>query len=349
VLLEKDETLAVCGGYPVPAVLGAEDMAAALLTWKGCAAPNRESHGSAEAWMFLTLRTGRSAVGVLGIKELDETRPAGADQNYLREALADQTALAVERVHLVEEIDRGRRSKEMERLRAALLNSVSHDLGTPLAIIRASAELLRDGPRAEDDGAGALADIINECDRLDRFINGLLDMTKLQSGAIAPNFGVHDVRDVIEVALQLAKNRLLHHRTELHLDPHPTPVYVDPVLLERALVNVLDNATKYAPTGTTIVIQSSSESDAVYLRVLDRGKGIPNASLDRIFEKFYRVEKTEAPAGTGLGLAIARGFVEAVQGTISAANRSDGAGAVFTISLPRPKKEGVVSRGDWRA
>jgi two-component system, OmpR family, sensor histidine kinase KdpD len=309
-------------------------MTAASLSWDGRAEVKPRADNSRTNWIFLPLRTGRRTTGLLGFTR-EEAMPRAGDRRHLLEAIADQTALAIERVHLVAELERAKRTDDMERLRSALLNSVSHDLGTPLAIIRGSAESLRDRHLQGESGVSLVGDIIDECDTLNRFIGSLLDMTKLDSGAIVPKFGLNDVRDIVAFALQLSKNALTNHRVELQLDLRPMLVYVDPVLLERALANLLDNAAKYAPQGTTIGIQSAREGDRVCLRIFDQGKGIPPADFERIFDKFCRLESGErAPAGSGLGLAIARGFVEAVGGTITAANRHDGVGAVFTITLP---------------
>jgi two-component system, OmpR family, sensor histidine kinase KdpD len=225
----------------------------------------------------------------------------------------------------------------MDRLRSALLNSISHDLRTPLTVIRASAEALRNrgGAESANGKADLIENIVEESERLNRFIANLLDMTKLESGAIRPSLALHHPRDVVDVALGLAKRVLVRHRVKVELDADLPLVSVDALLLEQAIFNVLDNAAKYAPADTTILIQGALEGKTIYLRISDEGSGIPPAELEHIFEKFYRLQKGDlGPAGTGLGLAIARGFVEALQGKITATNRDDRPGAVFTIALP---------------
>jgi two-component system sensor histidine kinase KdpD len=251
----------------------------------------------------------------------------------------DQAALAIERVRLVEDLERAKRTVETDRLRSALLTSISHDLKTPLAAILGSAGTLRSLSNVLDEHAKAdlVATIIDESERLNRFIANLLDMTKLESGAVVPNSALHDLGEVVGSALERASKILAQHRVEVELAKDLPMVEIDPVLFEQVLFNVLDNAAKYAPPGTTIRIQSWREPDFVGLQVLDEGDGIPAGDLEHIFDKFYRARKIDhVRAGTGLGLAISRGFVEAMHGTISGANRTDRTGAAFTIRLPIP-------------
>src|SRR5262249_23684323 len=177
--------------------------------------------------------------------------------------------------------------------------------------------------------------IIGEAERLNRFIANLLDMTKLESGAVVPNASLHDLSEIVGSALKRASKILAQHHTDVELAKDLPMVQIDPVLFEQLLFNLLDNAAKYAPAGTTIRIQSWRDRDTVGLQVLDEGEGIPPADLEKIFDKFYRAQKTDhVRAGTGLGLAISRGFIEAMHGTITAANRTDRSGAGFTITLP---------------
>jgi two-component system sensor histidine kinase KdpD len=283
------------------------------------------------------MHTGRGCIGVMGI---DSDKPGPLltpDQRRLLDALRDQGALAIERVKLVEEMDRVERVAETERLRSALLTSISHDLKTPLAAVLGAAGTLREfGLKLGDaEKADLLTTIIDESERLNRFIANLLDMTKLESGAVAPNLAPHDVGEIVGSALERAKKILTRDRVEVAIPSDLPMVAVDPVLFEQVLFNLLDNAAKYAPAGTTVRIQGWAERDAVKLEVLDQGDGIPPDDLERIFDKFHRVQKGDrVRAGTGLGLSISRGFVEAMHGTIAAANRADRSGAVFTIALP---------------
>ena len=182
-----------------------------------------------------------------------------------------------------------------------------------------------------------MATIVDESERLNRFIANLLDMTKLESGAIVPNMAAHDLAEIVGSALRRANKILAQHHVELELATDLPMIELDAVLFEQVLFNILDNAAKYAPIGTTIRIRSWQDMDSVCLQILDEGEGVPSTDLERIFDKFYRVKKRDQVlAGTGLGLGISRGFVEAMNGTITAANRTDRTGAVFTIRLPVP-------------
>jgi len=340
-LLPEGETITVKTGYPPEDILDDADIAAAKWAWENNRAAGRGSDTLPGARrLFLPMHTGRGAIGVMGI-DSDKPGPLFTpDQRRLLDALRDQGALAIERVRLVEEMDRVERAAETERLRSALLTSISHDLKTPLAAVLGAAGALRDlgGKLGEAEKADLLATIIDESERLNRFIANLLDMTKLESGAITPNVALHDLGEIVGSALRRAGRILAHHEIQLELAPDLPMLELDAVLFEQVLFNLLDNAAKYAPPETTIRIQSWRSGDSVCLQVLDEGSGIPAADLDHIFDKFYRAQKTDqVRAGTGLGLAISRGFVEAMHGTIIAANRTDRTGAVFTISLPIPR------------
>jgi two-component system sensor histidine kinase KdpD len=182
-----------------------------------------------------------------------------------------------------------------------------------------------------------LATVIDESERLNRFIANLLDMTKLESGAIVPNTAPHDISEIVGSALRRASKILVRHKVSLELAADLPMLELDAVLFEQVLFNLLDNAAKYAPAETTISIRGSRERDWVSLQIMDEGEGIPQAELESVFDKFYRAQKGDhVRPGTGLGLAISRGFVEAMRGTISAANRGDRSGAALTIRLPIP-------------
>jgi two-component system sensor histidine kinase KdpD len=339
-LLPENGSIVVKVGYPPEDTLDDADIAAAKWAWENDRSAGRGSDTLPGAKrLFLPMRTGRGAIGVIGI---DSDKPGPLltpDQRRLLDALIDQAALAIERVYLVEDVDRAKRTIETDRLRSALLTSISHDLKTPLAAVLAAAGTLRNFATALSDAekADLLATIIDESERLNRFIANLLDMTKLEAGAIVPNAAPHDIGEIVGSALRRAGKILAKHRVELDLAAGLPMLNLDAVLFEQALFNILDNAAKYSPAGATIRIQSWRNSGSVYLQILDEGDGIPPAELEHIFDKFHRVEKgDQVRAGTGLGLAISRGFVEAMHGTITAANRTDRTGAVFAIRLPIP-------------
>lgn len=340
-LLPEDNSIAVKAGYPPDDTLDDADIAAARWAWEHNHAAGRGADTLPGAKrLYVPLRTGRTAVGVIG---LDSDRRDGPlltpEQQRLLDALADQAALAIERVQLVADVDRAKLAAEADRLRSALLTSISHDLKTPLAAILGASGTLRDyfDSMSADDRTDLLSTVVDESERLNRFIANLLDMTKIESGAMEPNYALHYAGDIAGSALRRAAKILDHHRTEMTIAADLPMVRVDPVLFEQVLFNLLDNAAKYAPEGSVIRIEGWADADNVVVQVSDEGPGIPPADLTRVFDTFYRVRKgDQVRAGTGLGLSICRGFIEAMGGTITAGNRTNRSGAVFTIRLPKP-------------
>ena len=345
ILLPDAGRIVVKAGYPPEDRLDEADVGAA----KWCFDNDRAAGRGADTLpgakrLFLPMHTGRGPIGVVGIDN-DATGPIlTPEQRRLFDALSDQGALAIERVRLVEDLDHAKLLTETDKLRQALLTSISHDLRTPLASVLGAASTLRDldGSLDRDSKRELLGTVIDEAERLNRFIANLLDMTRLEAGAVAPNFGEHDVGEIVGTALRRASKILTGHRVEVETAPDLPPLHLDAVLFEQALFNLLDNAAKYAPEGTTIRVQSWQEGRRIVLQILDEGDGLPAGDVERIFDKFYRARKGDrVRAGTGLGLAIARGFVEAMGGTIGASNRTDRRGAAFTLALPVP---GLVNR-----
>jgi two-component system sensor histidine kinase KdpD len=337
-LLPTNGAIAVRAGYPPEDMLDDADIAAANWSFENDRSAGRGSETLPGAKrLFLPMRTGRGAIGVVGI-DSDKAGPLlTPDQRRLLDALMDQGALAIERVQLVEDMDRVQRAAETERLRTALLTSISHDLKTPLASVLGSASMMRDlGDKLSDgEKVELVSTIIEESERLNRFIANLLDMTRLESGAVAPKLAPHDLSEIVGSTLQRAAKILRNHSIQLDFGSDVPMVSLDPVLFEQVLFNLLDNAAKYAAPGTTVFIRIWRDLDSVVLEVADEGEGIPPADLEHIFDKFYRVQKTDqVRPGTGLGLAISRGFIEAMKGTVVAANRTDRSGAIFTIRLP---------------
>ena len=340
-LLPENGSIAVKAGYPPEDILDEADLAAAKWAWEYNRSAGRGSDTLPGAKrLFLPMRTGRGAIGVVGI---DDDKPGPLltpDQRRLLDALIDQAALAIERVHLVDDLAEAERKVEADRLRSALLTSISHDLKTPLAAIIGAAGTLKDlSPKLGDNAkADLVVTILEESERLNRFIANLLDMTKLEAGSIKPNMARHDVGEIVGSVLERARKILARYTVEIEIASDLPLLELDPVLFEQVLFNLLDNAAKYAPPKTTIRIESWQEEETVKLQVLDEGSGIPPEEIERVFEKFHRASKQDqVRAGTGLGLAISRGFIEAMGGTIDAANRSDHKGAVFTIVMPAPK------------
>ncbi len=342
-LLPEDGALAVRSGYPPEDVLSDADLAAAKWCWQSNTPAGRGADTLPGAKrLFLPMRTGRGAVGVVG---LDRDRPGPLltpDQRRLLDALADQAALAIERANLAQDVDKAKIAAETERMRSALLTSISHDLRTPLASIIGAATSLMNYRHSLDEKAQdeLLRSIQEEADRLNHFIGNLLDMTRLESGAIAPHLDAVDLTDIVGSAFRRAAKLLARHETRIDLAPDLPMLKLDPVLFEQVLFNLLDNAAKYSPGGMMIEVRARRFGNVVRLEVSDEGEGIPQADLERIFDKFYRVHVGDRRrVGTGLGLAICRGFVEAMNGTIEAGNRQDRTGAVFTITLPVPAEQ----------
>ena len=339
-LLPEGGNLVVRIGYPPEDVLSDADLAAAKWCWQNNTPAGRGADTLPGARrLFIPIRTGRGAVGVVGL-DRDRSGPLLApDQRRLLDALTDQAALAIERINLAQDVDKAKIAAETERLRGALLTSISHDLRTPLASIVGAATSLKTYRSSLDEKAQdeLVRTILEEAERLNHFIGNLLDMTRLESGAIAPNLDAVDLGDVVGSAFRRAGKLLGSHSTLIDLAPDLPMLKLDPVLFEQVLFNLLDNAAKYSPVGTLIEVRARRDGALVRLDVLDEGEGIPQADLERIFDKFYRVHAGDRRrVGTGLGLAICRGFVEAMGGTIRAGNRPDRTGAQFTIVLPVP-------------
>jgi two-component system sensor histidine kinase KdpD len=338
ILMPEDKHLAVRAGYPPEDTLDASEAATAHWVWEHAAPAGRGADSLPDAKrLYLPIRTGRGVVGVIG---LDSDKPGTIltpDQRRLFDALADQAAIAIERILLAGDIEKSRLAAETEKLRSALFTSISHDLRTPLSVILGAASSLKDlaGALDPESHRELVTTIEEEGQRLNRFIANLLDMTRLESGALAPHFELTDVGDVAGSAAARANRVLAGHKLTLAIEPDLPLVKLDPVLFEQVLFNLLDNAGKYAPEDTTVNLRAQRDGSVIKIEITDEGPGIPPADLERIFDKFYRVLAADRKrASTGLGLAIARGFVDAMGGTLTAANRDDRRGAVFVITLP---------------
>jgi two-component system sensor histidine kinase KdpD len=338
ILFPAEEKMSVAAGYPPDDVADEADLAAARWTWDHRATAGRGSDTLPGARrLFLPLRTGSGIVGVVG---LDRETPGPLftpDERRLLDALLDQIAVSIERIRLADDIDEARVLAETERLRAALLTSISHDLRTPLASIIGAISSLRAYPERYNAAMRAelMATIEDEAERLNRFVGNLLDMTRLESGALQIKTDRIDLAEVIETALRRAARILSPFRVAVELAPDLPMLPVDAVLFEQVLFNLLDNAAKHSAPGAPIRITADRAGGMVRIAVIDAGDGIPPGDLEAIFDKFHRVRAADQrPAGTGLGLAVCRGFVEAFGGRIEASNRTDGRGAVLTVILP---------------
>jgi len=284
---------------------------------------------------YLPLSSTQGVVGVLGFQSAGQAGSLTPEQWPLLEAFASLTAQALTRIELAREARQAQLLRESEKLQAALLNSISHDLRTPLASITGALSSLRDDAAFLDDAARAL--LVNtaweQADRLDELVGNLLDMTRLEAGVRKVQPELCDVQDLVGVALERLGDRLEGRDIVLEVPGTLPPVSMDLPLMAQALVNLLDNALKYAPHGRPITVRAEAAGSELYLTVIDEGPGIPEEDATRVFDKFYRVQRSAEVPGTGLGLPISKGIVEAHGGRIWAANQA-GRGAAFTIVLP---------------
>jgi two-component system sensor histidine kinase KdpD len=284
--------------------------------------------------LYVPLIASQGIVGVLGVKPPDTHAFADPEQLHLLETFANQAALAIERAQLAEEAQQAQVRAEAERLRNALLSSVSHDLRTPLATIMGSASSLLENGTHFQRGTwqDMLQSIVDEAERLNRLVSNLLDMTRLESGALAVKKEWHPLEEVIGAALARMEKRLGDRPMAIRVPADLPLVRIDGVLIEQVLINLLDNGLKYTPVGRGIDISASASDAAVLVEVADRGPGFAPGEEERVFDKFYRGQTAES-RGVGLGLAICRAIVEAHGGKIWAENRPGG-GAAFRFTLP---------------
>ena len=284
--------------------------------------------------LYLPLVASRGVVGVLGVKPSEPQAFADPEQLHLLETYANQTALALERAQLAEEAQQAQVRAEAERLRNALLSSVSHDLRTPLAtIMGAASSLLENGTHFHrGTWQDLLQSIVDEAERLNRLVSNLLDMTRLEAGTLAVKKEWHPLEEIVGTALARMEKRLSDRQVAIHLPADLPLVQMDGVLIEQVLINLLDNGVKYTPVRSGIDISASVSDAAVLVEVADRGPGFAPGEEERVFDKFYRGQTADS-RGVGLGLAICRAIVEAHGGKIWAESRPGG-GALFRFTLP---------------
>lgn len=292
--------------------------------------------------LYMPLAGSAGAIGVVALRPTDSSRLLDPDQLHLLESLLSQVALAIERTRLSEEAEKAHVRVETERMRNAILSSVSHDLRTPLAtIIGAASSLMVDQGELDSTARCELSrSIFREADRLDRLLKNLLDMMRIEAGAVQLNKDWHPVDEVVGAALARVEGRLREHTVNTAFPADLPLLLVDGVLLEQVVINLVENAAKYAPPGTSIDLSASASDRNVIVEIADRGPGIPFGEEGRIFDKFYRA-KPAREGGVGLGLTICRGIVEAHGGRIWAENRSGG-GALFRFAIPLPDQQPLV-------
>ena len=284
--------------------------------------------------IYLPLMASQHVIGVLRLETTQPDRIIEADSLRLLEALATQLTLAIERENLSRQAQVARFQIEAEQMRNALLSSVSHDLRTPLTVIAGSASSLLEGEKNLDAVTKheLTQGIYEEAKRLDRLVHNLLEMSRLQSGEVKINMEWYVLEEVIGCALAQLDSQLQDHPVSISLPTDLPLVQIDALLLERVVINLLENAMKYTPPGTPVEISGRLNDNELLVTVADKGPGLPVGQEERIFEKFYQVTPGSA-RGAGLGLTICRSIIEAHGGHIWAANRPEG-GARFSFTIP---------------
>ncbi len=337
VLTPAGDDIQIAAASPALDALSPGDMAAARWAWeKGEAAGAGTGTLPTADWTFRPLQGVKTRAGVAGV---DPAALASDDGERFVAALLDQGAVALERAEFAAGAVDAEALRRTDRLRAALLNSVSHDLRTPLATVLGSATTLIDygkslSAKVRQD---LLVSIREEAERLNRYVGDLLDMTRLEGDALVTRREWVDIRDVLRAGVDRVKRRLEGRKVTWDLPDQLSTVMADPSLLEQALVNILENAIAYSPDGTDIEVAIYEDRRNVVISIEDEGRGIPTADLEMVFEKVRRLdEATDRGKGAGLGLAISKGFVEAMGGRIAAASPiHDGRGTRILVSLPK--------------
>lgn len=288
---------------------------------------------------YLPLISSGQGVGVLAVEFTQNETPLTGEQNRLLLSYANQVALALERARLAEQARQAHLISETEKLQTALLNAISHDLRTPLAAITGVLSSLHDDAALLTEAARheMVSTAWEEARRLNRLVGNLLDMTRLESGALKVVCQPSDVEDLVGATLAQMPNRVKGRTLQIEIPVGLPLINIDFALMVQVLVNLLDNAMKYAPPEQVITIQAQQAGQEVVLTVRDRGPGLPEAGLEHVFDRFFRAN-AEGISGTGLGLSIAKGIVEAHNGRIWAENHQEG-GAAFSLALPITRPE----------
>jgi two-component system sensor histidine kinase KdpD len=296
--------------------------------------------------IYLPLQTPASVLGVMGVKLENENAYHAQENRRLLDAFATQAAMAMERIQFSRQAEQTQILQARENLERALLNSISHDLRSPLSTVTGVLTSLRDEGEHLGDSARRelLETACSEAERLNRFVGNLLDMTRIEAGAVKLHLEPCDVQELVGCALAVMETRSDTRKVSFKMLPVMPLVPMDLVLMTQVLVNLLENSLKYSPPGSPIEIVATTESSWMVLEVNDRGPGVPEQDLKRVFDKFYRIPVPEGAGGTGLGLSICKGIVEAHGGRIRAENRSGG-GLSIIIRLRQENAAEEGARG----
>jgi two-component system sensor histidine kinase KdpD len=284
---------------------------------------------------YFPLITARGIVGVLALMQAEELSKLTREQERLIGAYADLSAVAIEGILLAQETRNIEIIKASEKLQNALLDSITHDLRTPLVSIIGSLSSIQEAKiKPDTDAVAKLIQVARgEAERLNRLITNLLDESRLEAGTIKLNRQPSEVQDLTGAALEQLGHMASSHQIKIDLPDDLPYVSIDFTLMVQALVNILDNSIKYSPSGSLVEIKGWIGNKEIHLSISDRGTGIPPQDLEHIFDKFYRVHRPERIIGTGLGLSISRGIIEAHGGRIKAENRGGG-GTIIRLSIP---------------
>jgi two-component system, OmpR family, sensor histidine kinase KdpD len=294
-----------------------------------------------ENWLFLQLATNQEPMGMVAIQ-----RQVDSEQIDLARSLCDQAAIALDRTKLVADLEQASLVSETEQLRSALLSSVSHDLRTPLAsIIGSTTSLLEYGESfSVENRKELLATVVEEAQRLDRHIQNLLDMTRLGQGTLTLKRDWVDLHDVVFSAVSRLRDAIKELPISVDIASDVPLLWVHGILIEQALVNLLDNAICFSPADGHITLRARMQNGQVMINLCDCGPGIPEDEREKIFDMFYTMRKGDRRnlQGTGLGLAICRGMVAAHGGSVTAHDGLDGRGTCMRIELPLVQPDGAV-------
>jgi two-component system, OmpR family, sensor histidine kinase KdpD len=299
-----------------------------------CLPPDQSAAPDRPPVLIAPLLTARGLQGEIRVW-LDRAALTPAEDRLLK-TFGAQSALALERSRLARSETRAQVAEESDRLKTALLSSVSHELRTPLAAIKAAVTSLRSGmvDRRSIARDELLATIEEESDQLNTLVGNLLDMSRIEAGALRPQRSWNDLEEIIGSALARLKQAARHHRLEIAMHDDLPLIPVDFVQIQQVFTNLLGNSLKYSPEGSAIRVEATQrDPDRVLVRVINHGPLVPEEHLDRIFDKFYRVTAADRVTGTGLGLSICKGIVEAHGGRIWAQNLADGLAFNFTLPL----------------
>ncbi|CAG0989276.1 partial two-component system, OmpR family, sensor histidine kinase KdpD, partial [Anaerolineae bacterium] len=292
--------------------------------------------------IYFPLSLKENVLGVLALLPINLRRVFLPEQKKLLETFLAQIAQAIMRVRLAETARKNQLDMEAERLRNSLLSSISHDLRTPLATIVGSASSLVESQDLTPDAQLELSrTIYDEARRMSSLINNILDMARLDAGAVELNKQWYPLEEIIGSVLTRLQKQLSDRTVTVKLPAGIPMIYVDAVMIEQVLINLLENVVRYTPMHSPVTITAELSNTAVEIAIADQGAGIPKDSEHKLFEKFYRVRHESAQSGVGLGLAICRAIVEAHGGTIKAENRATG-GAIFSFILPLEQQPPII-------